>query len=238
MCFVLTLFQVHPVYPLVVAANRDEARSRPSRTPHRWPGTPAIMAGQDEVGGGTWLGVNEAGLLAAITNRVGGGPNDPALPSRGQLCLAALRQPDLSMAKATIQADLAVRGYNPFNLLCATVATAWVTTWQGRGQTLKPGVHIITNHGETDDSTDPAIPRAFEMLAGLQLPELDLDRLFEALAEICRDTRQPNPICRPGGERGTVSSSLIALDQHGRIAAYRHADGPPTDHAYEPVKLT
>src|SRR5262245_6623941 len=108
MCFVLTLFQVHPVYPLVVAANRDEARSRKSRTPYRWPGRPAMWAGRDEVAGGTWLGVNEAGVLAAITNRVGG-PRDESLPSRGQLCLAAVHQPDLQAARATFEADLSVR---------------------------------------------------------------------------------------------------------------------------------
>ena len=39
------------------------------------------------------------------------------------------------------------------------------------------------------------------MLAGPELPGLDLDRLLDALAEVCRDTREPNPICRPGGER-------------------------------------
>lgn len=235
MCFILTLFQVNPRFPLVVAANRDEARSRPSTGPYRWPGTPPIWAGRDDVAGGTWLGVNGSGVLAAITNRVGG-PVDPNLPSRGQLCLAALRQPDLLLAKATVEADLAVRSYNPFNLLCASAEQAWVTTWRGQSGFLAPGVHVVTNHGDADDRADAAVPRAQDLVEQLNLATAPLDSVLRSLGQICADTREPNPICRPGGERGTVSSSLIALDEHGGIAAYWHADGPPTDQEYRPVQ--
>jgi len=236
MCFILALFQVHPRYPLVVAANRDEARSRPSTPPIRWPGDPDVWAGKDKVAGGTWLGVNTSGVLAGITNR-SGGQSDPTLPSRGQLCLNVLHQPDIGSARATVEADLSVRGYNPFNLVVATIEEAWTMTSWGASRRLLPGAHVVTNHGEPDDSADAAIPRALAAVEGMTVKELELEPLLTALGTLCADTREPNPICRPGGERGTVSSSLMALTESGAIAAYWHADGPPTDHPYQPVEL-
>ncbi len=236
MCFILALFQVHPRYPLIVAANRDEARSRPSTGPIKWPGDPEVWAGRDDVAGGTWLGVNSAGVLAAITNRVGGKP-DPNLPSRGQLCLAVLRQPSLQAARATVEADLSARGYNPFNLLIATVNEAWTADLRGRNRRLTPGVHIITNHGDPDDAADAAVPRAIDAVGTLEIESLELAAILGSLGEICKDTREPNPICRPDGERGTVSSSLIALDEDGAVAAYWHADGPPTIHHYQQLEV-
>ena len=176
MCFVLTLFQVNPRYPLIVAANRDESRSRPSTGPHRWPDL-EIWAGRDDVAGGTWLGVNESGLLVAITNRAGE-PADPNLPSRGQLCLAALRQPDLSTARATVEADLTVVSYNAFNLLCATTTEAWVTTWRRQSRWLTPGVHVVTNHGDVDNADDPAAGRALDAVSRLGARGDDLDSVL------------------------------------------------------------
>jgi uncharacterized protein with NRDE domain len=234
-CFVLALFQVNPRYPLIVAANRDESRSRPSTGPHRWPGT-GIWAGRDDVAGGTWLGVNESGLVVAITNRAGEHV-DPALPSRGQLCLAALRQPSLAAARGTVEADLSVRSYNAFNLVCVTPTEAWATTWRRRSRSLSAGVHIITNHGDADDRTDPTAARALEMLSGLNLEDDNLDSLLSELGQLCSDTRGPAPICKSDGERGTVSSSLIALGEHGTVAAYRHADGPPNLNPYRAIEL-
>jgi len=235
LCFVLTLFQVNDRYPLIVAANRDESRARPSAGPHLWPGTPAIWAGRDDVAGGTWLGVNGTGVLAAITNRAGGRV-DPTFPSRGQLCLAALWQPDLSAALATIEADLSVRSYNPFNLLCATIHGGSAITWQGKSRSLTPGVHVLTNHGDLDNSADAAVPRALETVGLFDLATEQLDSLLAALGGVCSDIREPNPICRPDGDRGTVSSSIIALDERGQIAAYWHADGPPSRQPYHAVE--
>jgi hypothetical protein len=64
-----------------------------------------------------------------------------------------------------------------------------------------------------------------------------LDHLLAQLGRLCANTRGRAPICRPTGERGTVSSSLIALTPQGQIAAYWHANGPPSEIPYEPVAL-
>ncbi|CAG7817124.1 unnamed protein product [Allacma fusca] len=58
-------------YKLILAANRDENYSRLSRKAHFWPPDSNIVAGQDvEPGkeGGTWLGMNKQGKVAALLN--------------------------------------------------------------------------------------------------------------------------------------------------------------------------
>jgi uncharacterized protein with NRDE domain len=231
MCFILALFQVHPTYPLVIAANRDELRNRPSRGPHRWPGEPAIWAGRDEVAGGTWLGVNERGVLAAITNRRDG-PLDPARPSRGALCLGVLRQPSPVAARSLVAEALAAQAYNPFNLLWADGREGWVGTWRGDLRPLIPGAHVLTSAGDLDAADLPKVQRARELLSRVDLTTPALDALLRQLGRLCADTNGADPMCRPTGPYGTVSSSLIALRADGTVAAYWHADGPPSDGPY------
>jgi uncharacterized protein with NRDE domain len=68
MCLILVAWQVHPDYPLVVAANRDEFYQRPSAAAARWSEDPRVLAGRDLEAGGTWLGVRDDGRFAAVTN--------------------------------------------------------------------------------------------------------------------------------------------------------------------------
>src|SRR5579862_824642 len=164
MCLIIAAFQVNSAYPLIVAANREERRDRPSTPPHLWRADPApaprVWAGRDDIAGGTWLGVNSAGLVAGITNRRTGpaGPRgqqgsprgsviDPSLPSRGLLCLQTLRRPTPSDALGAAQATLHQGPSNPFNLFCGNAYEAWVLDWRGRHQRLRPGIHVISNRG-------------------------------------------------------------------------------------------
>lgn len=234
MCFIAVLFQAHADYPLVVAANRNESRARPATAPYRWPGEPAVWAGRDDAAGGTWLGASELGFLVAITNRRDG-PIDRSLPSRGVLCLDALRKSSPSAALALVEERLGQDRYNPFNLLCGSPREAWVTTWKGDTRSLSPGIHVITNAGDVDDRQIPAIARAADALAVASVAAASLDVLLDQLGRLCADTTEPDRICRAGGTTGTVSSSLIALTADGSLRAYRHADGPPCERPYTDI---
>ena len=68
MCLIVVGWRVHPDYPLVLAANRDEFYARPTANAARWPDAPQVFGGIDLEAGGTWLGVTESGRFAAITN--------------------------------------------------------------------------------------------------------------------------------------------------------------------------
>jgi len=70
MCTLILLQRPDHDWPLLLAANRDEMTDRPWLPPgHHWPGQPDVVAGIDRVGGGSWLGLNSDGLVAAIMNR-------------------------------------------------------------------------------------------------------------------------------------------------------------------------
>ena len=91
MCTVIVLRRPEEAWPLLLAANRDEIPSRPWEPPGRhWPDRSDVVAGYDCLGEGSWLGVNDMGVVAAVLNRSGSlGPTTDRR-SRGELVLEAL----------------------------------------------------------------------------------------------------------------------------------------------------
>lgn len=85
MCIASIAWNAHPHWLLVAVGNRDEYHERPSAPLAVWNDGSGITAGRDLQGGGTWLGVSQAGRFAVVTNyRVPEGPQ-PGRPSRGGL---------------------------------------------------------------------------------------------------------------------------------------------------------
>lgn len=139
MCVAAVAWDAHPDWLLVCAGNRDEFHVRPAAALSRWTDESGILAGTDLTGGGTWLGVTEAGRFALVTNyRIPEGPQ-PGRPSRGRLVTDLLTgaQPD----------DMAVM--NPFNLVFVDAGSAWFLTNhpQLERRRLTPGIHGLSNGG-------------------------------------------------------------------------------------------
>lgn len=138
---------------LQVAANRDEFLARPASPPERsadgrW------LAPRDLQAGGTWLGVNAAGLFVGVTNR-SAGPRDTSRRSRGLLVLDALESPDAAGLHHRLGA-LDPAAYNGFHLAYADGSSAGLTWSDGsvlRQERLGPGVHVLTEQslGAGDD---------------------------------------------------------------------------------------
>jgi uncharacterized protein with NRDE domain len=138
---------------LQVAANRDEFLARPAAAPApsadgRW------LAPRDLQAGGTWLGVNAAGLFVGVTNR-SGGPRDATRRSRGLLVLDALESADATSLHRRLAA-LDPATYNGFHLGYADGTSAGLTWSDGntlRQERLSPGVHVLTEQslGAGDD---------------------------------------------------------------------------------------
>jgi uncharacterized protein with NRDE domain len=127
MCLAAFALACHDDFPLVLGANRDEFFERPSAPLAWWDtgdvgGAPRpILAGRDLRGGGTWLGLNERGRLALLTNIRTGRGSPPGVPTRGELVTAWLRAGE---SIETLQARARARGHTDYNLVTADLRGA------------------------------------------------------------------------------------------------------------------
>lgn len=145
MCLIYIAHRVHPAYPLVVAANRDEFHDRASSPAHWWQQHPQILAGQDQVAGGTWLGVTRSGRFAALTNYRSARAYDQAARSRGELTRDFLLDDSGAFEYAQSVAACGDR-YNGFSLLVHDGRElAVVSNRSGEPERVAPGVHGLSN---------------------------------------------------------------------------------------------
>ena len=158
MCLLVVVSRLDPGAPLVVGANRDEQLERPatSMTVLRAE-RPRILGGRDEQAGGTWLAVNEHGVVAGLTNRPSPEGRDPTRRSRGELPLALAAHRDAPGAVAEFAARFHPSDYNAAWLLVGDRSSLYYVDMtagdQPEVEALPPGVHILENnplHGPSD----------------------------------------------------------------------------------------
>jgi Transport and Golgi organisation 2 len=104
---------------LRLMCNRDERRDRPAAHPpaHARFGARVGIAPIDPVGGGSWIGINDAGLTVALLNRCARrGRESRRLESRGCIVTRLLECETLD-AVAAAAAALDVRDYEPFRAI-------------------------------------------------------------------------------------------------------------------------
>jgi hypothetical protein len=233
MCTVLLLHRPGHAWPLLLAANRDERLDRPWSAPARhWPDRPQILAGRDDSAGGSWMGLNAAGVLAAVLNRPGSLGPAPGKRSRGELPLLALLEPTAEAAARRLAAlDAAL--WRPFNLVLADAEGAFFLRGLGHGRPearpLPPGLSMVTAH-DPNDLSSPRIARALPRFRAAPPPDPDAAD-WSAWETLLADTA-------PGEDRaaalnvpprdgfGTVCSSLVALAADGRMV-WRFCPAPP-----------
>ncbi|MGH7932676.1 MAG: NRDE family protein [Candidatus Binataceae bacterium] len=242
MCTLAIYFRTFADYPVVIAANRDEYLARPASSPTTLGENPHIVGGKDLRASGTWLGINEHGLVAALLNRraVNNGEADPNLRSRGLLCLDALRARTAGEAARLVEGQRGA-GYNPFNLLIASREAAYVACNLAGGPiklvSLTPGFHLLTNV-DIDDFECPRISRSYGRFASLceqrefaRDPLARRDEVERLLADHSTqlDARsgRPNSLCLHLGAYGTRSSSLIFMGREAGMVEHFFAAGPP-----------
>lgn len=239
MCIVAFALNVHPRWRLLLVGNRDEAHARPSAPLARWQDAPAVLAGRDLEGGGTWMGVAEPGRACVVTNvRDPHATQDGA--SRGLLAADFLRATAAVPEHAEALAAKAA-GYRPFNLLLFDRDGArFVSNHpQLRASDIADGVHGLSN-GDLD-APWPKTRRATAVLRDwLAAGDDDFEPLFEAFADTTvaaddelPDTgvgiemeRQLSPLFVRGGRYGTRATTLIAIDPTGGGLILERRFGP------------
>jgi len=255
MCTLVILRRPESDWPLIVAANRDEMADRAWQPPARhWPDRPQVVAGRDELAGGTWLGVNDHGVAAGILNRDKALGPAAGYRSRGELPLEALDHAEAEAAAEALS-HLEAASYRAFNMVVADAARAyWLCSREGEEgaprnarvtvQEIPEGVSMITAF----DLNDPGSPRTNMFLSRFRDarppdPGTGDWSHWQALME----SREHDPDIGPKGAMtvvtdygfGTVSSSMIALPrpEPGRKPVWVMCPGRPGDRAYAPVPL-
>jgi hypothetical protein len=204
----------------LVAANRDEAYARPFSAPRRWVADVPFWAPRDEEEGGTWVGVNGAGLVAAITNR-STLPEAPGRASRGRLVTGMLARGDLDRACRWLEEELLRSPRNPCQVVGFEGARGRLFRVGPEGvvsHDLAPGLHVLSNLHEPGE-LDFGLP-----------PEPTWDDLRAILADTTPRLPRGYAVCKRGGWRGTVASAFI---EPGR--RFLFAGGPPDAVPFAPV---
>lgn len=255
MCTILFLHRVHPRFPLVLAANRDEFYDRPSAAPRLLLEAPRVAGGVDLRGGGTWMGVNEHGIAVGLTNQRTWRTADPRARSRGEVVRRALgvRAPEQIVEQLS---GLDPTRYNAFNLLFGDARAVYLAYARPESTRIEivrapEGIHVLAN----DRLGATGFPKA-ERVRSLAAPvsRAAWPELRDGLARILADHQRapieavpvPPPgsaydrefvwrneqICTHGDAYGTCSSSILAL-RDGGVAHYAYADGPPCRASFE-----
>jgi len=231
MCLILFAHKVHPDYPLVLAANRDEAYSRPTQPAAFWRDYQQVYAGRDLEQGGTWLGIARSGRVAAITNYRDGNASKHSQRSRGELVSNYLRGTQGPSEFANrVKRD--GHNFNGFNLLLGDVDELFYVSNRNDGVTaVAPGVHGLSN--SLLNTPWPKVSQGRDAMTKLMTAKSQdlIDGLFTILTDrtpatddILPDTgvgltreRTLSPAFIATPSYGTRSSTVLLVNNHGQV---------------------
>ena len=220
MCSIVILRQSDSEWPIIIGANRDEMVERVSLPPGRhWDQQTQIIAGKDVQAGGTWLGVNDYGLVAGVLNRMDTlGPLENKR-SRGELVLEALEHADASEALNAI-VDLEKDSYRGFNMFIADNTNAyWVKSDEANPLIeyfdIPEGLSMITAYDRNDTNSE-RIKTYLDQFSIATIPDpVKNDWMDWELLLGSSYSKSNNPLSAMCVKTDmgfqTVSSSLIAL---------------------------
>ena len=239
-CTLALYFQASKDFPLIVAANRDEHYDRPSVPPAVLKINPRVLAGQDIRAGGTWLGVNQHGVLAAVLNRRSDASGNAAAPtrSRGLLCLDVLTHKSAAAARKFLTAHR--EPYQPFTLVFADSSRAcFACNAAGhiRIVELSHGLHVFSN-ADTHDEYSEKRQRAYALFGAISAERQPLSASASSwigvFKKVLSDHMSGNgvndprdAVCVHGDVSGTVSSTIIVFSALARQFRTFYCAGAP-----------
>jgi hypothetical protein len=203
------------------------------------------VAGLDELAGGSWLGVNDEGMVAAVLNRRGTLGPSAGKRSRGELVLDALDHAEAYMAAEAL-VGLDPGAYRPFNLVVADPVDAFIVRHGGDGpiriEPVPEGVSLL-EAGELNDPRSRRTARFLPLFRTARAPDptsgdwSDWQALLADRSSEGGDPREAMCVVTEG-PYGTRSASLLALPRYPtEPSVWLHADGRPGETAWEPVAL-
>ena len=245
MCLVVILNRVHPDYPVVIAANRDEFYARPATGPMVLHDDPRVVGGRDEISGGTWMALTPTGLFVAVTNQRTYSAPDAARRSRGPLVVDAAKTGSPQAVTAMLRA-MNPRDYNDFNLIYGDTDGMFVAYARSGATAIEleavpDGVQVLPNDRLNSPTFqkvhraralapgDGSLDQLAAMLRDHELPPLAAVQRPPATSAFTHELAQRfEALCIHTDVYGTRSSAIVALAP-GRVARYLFADGPPCE---------
>ncbi len=230
MCLILIAYQVHPNYPLVFAANRDEFYHRPTVPADFWEDAPQVIGGRDLEGGGTWMGITTTGRFAGITNFRDPRHHKPSAPSRGKLVEAFLKS-DMTPIDYLYRLETEGDQYNGFSMIFGTPHELFYFSNRQGGHPLFPGIHGLSN--AFLNTPWPKVRRGTRLMNEVlaDRPSKWVAGLFHLLADcdLPPDNELPQtgigidwerilaPIFITSPIYGTRSSTVLTVNHQGRV---------------------
>jgi len=205
MCLILFSQNSHPDYKLVLAANRDEFFERPTLPAHRWNNSSGIIAGKDLLAGGTWMGVNATGRMAAVTNYRDLSVERKAKRSRGALVTELLSTPNSSKHLDSLRTSNEYDGYNL--LYWSGDRMQHLSNISNKVSSIENGIHGLSNHLLNTPwfKVEQGKQRMNDVLARSG------DVLVEDLFKLLQDNRE--------GEESTLPETGLPKDLEKKVSA-------------------
>jgi uncharacterized protein with NRDE domain len=234
MCLVVAAVQSSAHYSLLFAANRDERHARASAYADWW--QPDIFGGRDLVAGGSWLGVDRRGRLAAVTN-YRDNPATEAQRSRGALVADFLAG---SMTSTAFGERLQRDGgeYGPFSLLLFERGALHYFSNRAPAAQLGRGVHALSNaaYGVEWPKVRTARSAMGKLLDAADPLDDLLAMLAERSAEPSFEARYQAAHFVVGDIYGTRCSTVVLIDRRGNVTFVERSfdsSGRPTHEVRE-----
>ena len=236
MCLILFAYNVHPEYPLILAANRDEYYDRPTRKAGFWKEESNILAGKDLKAGGTWLGITRKGRFGALTNYRDPAGTDIAAPTRGDIIIDFLKGSTSAEEYLKSLANCGIE-FNKFSVLLGIIPELhYYTNVKGIYKKVDKGFHGLCNH--LLDTPWPKVVRGKKKLTEIvnKEKEPDVDELLNMLFDqkIASEDYLPDtgvgiefekvlsPIFITGPTYGTRCSTVVMVDKSGKATFVEH----------------
>jgi len=249
MCTIVLIRNSIEGYPVAIAANRDEYIDRPSEDVKERDG--GILAPKDSKRGGTWIGVNQYGVFAGLTNR-NGVIGKPGKISRGDLPNLALQHKTAKEAFVAIRDTYPTgKDFNGFYLVIADKDSAYLFGGDGLHLThreVTENVLAVTNRGvgTVGDVGKPETTRRishlitawqgaqYSLSGQYQVPadrkEDEVITVLKNLLHIHDEDRHGTCVNEPENNYGTKSSSIILLNEKKEEWMYAHRERQGNKH--------
>ena len=237
MCLIILAHNASPSFPLIIAANRDEAHARATEAAAFWADSPDVLGGRDAVAGGTWLAITKGGRFAAVTN-LRGGESVAGARSRGFLVRDFVLSGE-DAADFTLEVAREADQYGGFHLIAGAIGDIVMhhSSAAAMPRPLPNGIHGVSNG--PPDSRWPKVVAGEKRVAELLRSTLEPDDIArELLAYLgtpseaakergatLREEAESEPFIL-GEEYGTRSSTVIIATALGDALFVEKSYGP------------